>query len=249
MVLIAELVGKKLLNGTYSTELDSNELKNKTIGLYFSAYWCRHCRSFTAKLVQAYKTALSNNSNLLFDIVFVSGDTDEESFNEYYKQMPWKAIPYENRQQAENLNERYDIEDIPSLIILKPNCEILTSEADEELISANAIEKWTEGKTVFWTPESQDNSEQNRILNNQNQYGTTNVKENIYTLDINVYLPTSTIDKNEDNYRRIHLDNQTIVTDDFYSDYQTKQTTNLSSILNDFTHLFTRKHKHLNKLH
>jgi len=32
----------------------------------------------------------------LFDIVFVSGDTDEESFNEYYKQMPWKAIPYES---------------------------------------------------------------------------------------------------------------------------------------------------------
>ncbi|CAF1085194.1 unnamed protein product [Rotaria sordida] len=206
MVLIAELVGKKLLNGTYSTEFDSNELKNKTIGLYFSAYWCRHCRNFTSKLVQAYKTALSNNSNLLFDIVFVSGDTDEESFNEYYKQMPWKVIPYENRQQAENLNERYDIEDIPSLIILKPNCEILTSEADEELISANAIEKWTE--------------------------------------DVNVYLSTSTIDKNEDNYRRIHLDNQTIVIDDFYSDYQTKQTTNLSSILNDFAHLFTHKHKH-----
>ncbi|CAF3919973.1 unnamed protein product [Rotaria sordida] len=135
-----------------------------------------------------------------------------------------------DRQQAENLNERYDIEDIPSLIILKPNCEILTSEANEELISANAIEKWTEGKTVFWTPESQDNSEQNRILNNQNQYGTTNVKENIYTLDINVYLPTSTIDKNEDNYRRIHLDNQTIVTDDFYSDYQTK--TNNKFIIN-----------------
>ncbi|CAF1022506.1 unnamed protein product [Rotaria sordida] len=67
--------------------------------------------------------------------------------------------------------------------------------------------------------------------------------------NINVYLPTSTIDKNEDNYCQIHLDNQTIVTDDFYSDYQTKQTTNLSSILNDFTHLFTCKHKYQNKLH
>ncbi|CAF4246489.1 unnamed protein product, partial [Rotaria sordida] len=62
-------------------------------------------------------------------------------------------------------------------------------------------------------------------------------------------IPTSNIDNNEDNYCQIHLDNQTIVTDDFYSDYQTKQTTNLSSILNDFTHLFTCKHKYQNKLH
>ncbi|CAF4293718.1 unnamed protein product, partial [Rotaria sp. Silwood2] len=64
------------------------------------------------------------------------------------------------RQQAENLNQHYEREDIPSLIILKPNCEILTSETDEELISTNAIEKWTESKTVFWTPESRNSSGQ-----------------------------------------------------------------------------------------
>jgi len=89
-----------------------------------------------------------------------------------------------------------------------------------------------------------------RITNNQNESGTTSVKENIYTTDIDVYSsPSSISDKNENNSLQIHLDNQTILTDDFFSDYETKETTNSTSILDDFSHLFTRKHKHQNKLH
>jgi len=88
----------------------------------------------------------------------------------------------------------------------------------------------------------------NRIVNNQSEYGTTSVAENIYTPDTDVYLPSSTIDQNEDHSLQIHLDNQTILTDDYYTDFQTKQTTNSSSILNDFSYLFKRKHKHQNKL-
>jgi hypothetical protein len=89
----------------------------------------------------------------------------------------------------------------------------------------------------------------NRIVNNQNENRTSSVSENIYTTDVDVYVPSSTIDKDAENILQIHLDNQTIVTDDFYSDYQTKQTTNSSSILNDLSQLFNRKHKHPNKLY
>jgi hypothetical protein len=89
----------------------------------------------------------------------------------------------------------------------------------------------------------------NRNVNHQNEYGTTSVNENIYTSDIEVYVPISTIDKNDDNSLQIHLDNQTILTDDFYSDYDIQQTTNSSSILNDFSHLFTRKNKHQNRFY
>jgi hypothetical protein len=89
----------------------------------------------------------------------------------------------------------------------------------------------------------------NRIIDkNQNEYRTASVKENIYTTDIDVYMPSSTIDQNDDHSLQIHLDNQTILTDDLYFDEESKQTTNSSSILNDFSHLFTRKHKHLSKL-
>ncbi len=87
----------------------------------------------------------------------------------------------------------------------------------------------------------------NQIIENPNEYGTTSIKENIYISDMDVYSPSSMIDKTDhDHSLQIHLDNQTILTDDFYSDYETKQTTNSSSILDDFSHLFIRKHK-LNK--
>jgi uncharacterized protein with von Willebrand factor type A (vWA) domain len=28
------------------------------------------------------------------DIVFVSSDDDQKAFDEYFKEMPWKALPY-----------------------------------------------------------------------------------------------------------------------------------------------------------
>lgn len=87
-----------------------------------------------------------------------------------------------------------------------------------------------------------------RTVDIQNEYnGTTSVKENIYTSDINVYIPTLTMDKNDNEELQIHLDNQTIVTDDLYTDIPPKHTTNSSSLLTDFSHLFTRKHKPQNK--
>ena len=31
------------------------------------------------------------------EMVFVSSDKDEDAFNEYYKEMPWHAVPYADR--------------------------------------------------------------------------------------------------------------------------------------------------------
>ncbi|CAF4476628.1 unnamed protein product, partial [Didymodactylos carnosus] len=130
MTSAVEVVGTELLNGsTDTTKFDSNQLKGKYIGLYFSAHWCGPCRNFTPKLAEAYKQANSDT----FDIVFVSGDTDQASFDEYYKEMPWKAIPFADRTLAEKLNEKYEIQGIPSLIILKPDGSVLTADGDGEL--------------------------------------------------------------------------------------------------------------------
>jgi len=62
----------------------------------FSAEWCNRCQNLTSKLTQAYNDAVTKNKNILFDIVFISLDNDQESFDEYYKDMPWKAIPFQS---------------------------------------------------------------------------------------------------------------------------------------------------------
>lgn len=57
------------------------------------AHWCPPCRRFTPKLAQFYESNKSKFENS-FEIVFISFDEDEDGFNEYFKEMPWKALPF-----------------------------------------------------------------------------------------------------------------------------------------------------------
>lgn len=54
-----------------------------------------------------------------FEIVFVSCDEDTDAFDEYCAVMPWLAIPFSDLETKRSLNRRFDIEDIPCLIILQ----------------------------------------------------------------------------------------------------------------------------------
>jgi len=47
----------------------------------------------TPKFAKAYNEINDNLKNNL-DIVFISFDKNEENFNEYFKDMPWKALPF-----------------------------------------------------------------------------------------------------------------------------------------------------------
>lgn len=65
-------------------------------GLYFSALWCPPCRGFTPKLVEFYKKVAMKGHK--FEIVFVSSDTDEDTFEKYYKDMPWAALKFDQKE-------------------------------------------------------------------------------------------------------------------------------------------------------
>jgi hypothetical protein len=53
------------------------------------------------------------------EIVFVSGDRDENSFRNYCRSMPWKSIPFDHLQYVKHtLNTTYGVRGIPSLVIL-----------------------------------------------------------------------------------------------------------------------------------
>ena len=71
--------------------------EGKVVGLYFSAHWCPPCRGFTPKLAEWYTKLTSGALKDKVEIVFVSSDRDEKSFNEYFAEMPWLALPFENR--------------------------------------------------------------------------------------------------------------------------------------------------------
>ncbi|CAN1824712.1 Probable nucleoredoxin 2 [Linum perenne] len=108
-------------------------LVGKTIGLYFSAQWCLPCEKFTPKLIPIYhkiKQSLAtnegNNNEHDFEIVFVSNDRDQDSFNSYYAQMPWLALPFGDP-NIKTLAKHFDVQGIPCLVILGPDGKTITT--------------------------------------------------------------------------------------------------------------------------
>ena len=103
-------------------------LKGKKLGLYFSASWCGPCRRFTPKLVEVY-SELSPKGD--FEIIFVSGDEDEESFNGYFSEMPWLAIPFSDSETRSRLDELFKVMGIPHLVLLDETGKVSTDEGVE----------------------------------------------------------------------------------------------------------------------
>lgn len=50
--------------------------------------------------------------------MFISSDTDANAFAEYYKEMPWLALPFENAGTKQALNAQFEVSGIPTLVIL-----------------------------------------------------------------------------------------------------------------------------------
>ena len=102
------------------TEVQTSTLstaKGGVIGIYFSAHWCPPCRGFTPKLATVYNDIKKAEKD--FEIVFSSWDSDDSSFADYHKEMPWLAIPYDNDDVKDALREKYDVDGIPCLVFVE----------------------------------------------------------------------------------------------------------------------------------
>lgn len=134
----AEAVQGPLL-GHGGVDVEFASLTGKYIAFYFSAHWCGPCRGFTPDLVKAY-TALAGNP---FEIVFASSDSTEEEFQEYFGTMPWLAFPYEDP-RIEYLNSLFEVEGIPTLVLVGPNGQVLRTDLRE------VIGQDLDGKNFPW---------------------------------------------------------------------------------------------------
>jgi len=110
------------------------------VAIYFSASWCPPCQRFTPKLIEAYKELTSHGKS--FEVIFVSGDQDEEAFNAYFAKMPWLAVPFSDSEGRKSLDERFEVNGIPHLVFLDAKTgEVLTDEG-VEFVSEYGIEAY-----------------------------------------------------------------------------------------------------------
>mmetsp|Transcript_20082 Transcript_20082/g.27683 ORF Transcript_20082/g.27683 Transcript_20082/m.27683 type:complete len:150 (-) Transcript_20082:90-539(-) len=90
--------------------------KAKKFAIYFSAHWCPPCRGFTPVLSEFYTDMVASTTDV--EIIFVSSDSDESSFNEYYGSMPWVSLPFKESSFKEKLASQFGIRGIPALIVV-----------------------------------------------------------------------------------------------------------------------------------
>ncbi|XP_054112942.1 nucleoredoxin isoform X2 [Callithrix jacchus] len=103
-----EVIAGPLLRSS-GQSLESSSLEGSHVGVYFSAHWCPPCRSLTRVLVESYRKIKEAGQN--FEIIFVSADRSEESFKQYFSEMPWLAVPYTDEARRSRLNRLYGIQD------------------------------------------------------------------------------------------------------------------------------------------
>lgn len=109
------------------------------VGIYLSAKWCGPCQAFTKQLSQIYKELVRADKK--FGVLFVSNnDFDEKSFTEYFHEMPWVALDYNEdlikvilTYAMRNLNVR----SIPTLILIDPKTGKFTTQG-VEIVKAGA---------------------------------------------------------------------------------------------------------------
>merc|ERR1712113_1281828 len=134
----------KIALDTLGAEL-VEKTSGKLIGLYFSAHWCPPCRGFTPKLAEMYKNGLKDK----MEIIFVSSDRDEKSFNDYFGDMPWLALPYAKRAEKELLSDSFGVQGIPSFVVLNPDGTVLTTDGRSKVMSDPKGESLPDG----WLPQ------------------------------------------------------------------------------------------------
>merc|ERR1711939_306117 len=101
------------------------------IGIYFSAHWCPPCRGFTPKLAEFYKDGLKDK----MEIFFVSSDRDQKSFDEYFAEMPWQALPFEKREEKGTLSDMFGVSGIPSFVVLNNDGTVITTDGRSKVMS------------------------------------------------------------------------------------------------------------------
>ncbi|TMS33356.1 hypothetical protein L596_001109 [Steinernema carpocapsae] len=117
-------------------------LNGKTVALYFSAHWCPPCRQFTPILKDFYNELEDED----FEIVFVSFDRSDEDLKKYLNEAHgnWLYIPHGSEAITE-MSNKFGVSGIPALIVIKPNGDVITSNARADVqgkAPKQALQSW-----------------------------------------------------------------------------------------------------------
>ncbi|KAF9607670.1 hypothetical protein IFM89_038141 [Coptis chinensis] len=121
--------------GKDGIKIPVSQLVGKNILLYFSAHWSIPCRNFLPELIKAYHDIKAKDEG--FEVIFISRDRDESSFQSFFSGMPWLTLPFGD-ERIVSLSRAFKICGLPTAIALGPSRQTVTKDARELLTKYGA---------------------------------------------------------------------------------------------------------------
>ncbi|CAF1279454.1 unnamed protein product [Adineta ricciae] len=135
--------GRVLNKSKEKINLTDRKYQGKIFGLYFGASWCQPCRAFSSFLSEIYDEF---HKEKRFQIIYVSADADEQSYNQYCQTMPWLAVDFRDHKLRDDLAMKYSVTDVPKLVLIDGDTgKTLCTNAKEQILYLD-----TEGVNFPW---------------------------------------------------------------------------------------------------
>ncbi|KAJ4960242.1 hypothetical protein NE237_020152 [Protea cynaroides] len=134
------------------TRILVSQLVGKNILLYFSAAWCGACVASMPKLIKSYHEIKAKDDS--FEVIFISWDNDQASFDEFFSEMPWLALPFGD-ERTKLISHSFEVSCIPTAIVIGPTGKniIKNARAPLRLPGAGAYpiteERWKEIEAII----------------------------------------------------------------------------------------------------
>lgn len=149
--ILVQMLGESLIRRDENdrwVDVATTKLKEtEVIALFFSAEYCPHCIKYKEILAKAYDNLKSLNKS--FEIIFISHDRDLENFRKHYSDMDYLAMPYAARLKKGKLSRRFDIMEIPRLVMIDPKTGQATNRDAEQDVEDDEKFPWTNTRSIL----------------------------------------------------------------------------------------------------
>ena len=76
---------------------------------------CPSCSMFTSLLAENYRELQPGKQ---VQVIYISSDTDEQSFHQSFQTMPWLALDYRDWQKRGDLMKMFRVDGLPKVVLL-----------------------------------------------------------------------------------------------------------------------------------
>ncbi|XP_034543127.1 nucleoredoxin-like protein 1 [Notolabrus celidotus] len=147
-------------NNREQDELDTEReiitrLQNRILMLFFASAACQSCQQFAPTLSDFFKRLTDEfyvDRSAQLVLLYVSLDQSEEQQESFLKQLPKRSLflAYEDPYRRE-LEAMFNVEELPTVTVLRPDSSILASNAVEEIIclGPDCYRNWQEAAELI----------------------------------------------------------------------------------------------------